>query len=64
MSYGKGVLPIRKIEKILKYNGYVYIRNNGHQIWKGSDGSTIVVPRSCCTYIVNKMFKENNIEMC
>ena len=63
MSYGKGILSLRKIDRILKANGFVYVRNNGHQIWKNEIGNTIVVPRSCCTYIITKMFKENNIVM-
>ena len=62
MSYKKGVMSLRKIDRILTDNGYTYVRNNGHQIWKGPKGNTIVIPRSCCTVLINKLFKKNNLE--
>lgn len=62
MGHGKGAIPKRKIEKTLRENGYEYVRFNGHYIWKGSNGNTIAIPRTYCTYLVQRVFKENGIK--
>lgn len=61
MSHGKGAIPKRKIEKILKDNGYTYVRSNGHDIYKNEEGVTISIPRTCCTYLLRREFKEKGI---
>lgn len=63
MCYGKGKISLRKIEIILKNNGFIYVRNNGHQIWRGPKGNMVVIPRSCCTYIIDKIIKDNCLEI-
>ena len=63
MSHGKGAIPMRKIERILKANGYVYDRFNGHHIYKNEEGKTIAIPRTCCTYLIQRVFKENGIKV-
>lgn len=51
----------RKVKKILKYNGFEYVRNNGHQIY--SDGKrTISIPRSWNGAIIKRLIKENNLK--
>lgn len=60
MSRGKGAIPMREVSKILKKNGYENVRNNGHQIWSNGT-NTISIPCSCCTYIIQRLFKENKI---
>lgn len=61
MSHGKGTIPMRQIERTLKDNGYTYVRFNGHYIWKGEEGNTIAIPKTCCTPLIKRVFKENNI---
>ena len=63
MSHGKGAIPMRKIERALKENGYVYDRFNGHHIYKNKEGKTIAIPRTCCTYLIQRVFKENEIKV-
>jgi predicted RNA binding protein YcfA (HicA-like mRNA interferase family) len=58
---GKGAIPFKKIDKILKANGYEYIRNNGHYIYSNGK-NTIAIPKTCCTYLIKRLFKENNIK--
>lgn len=62
MGHGKGVIPMRKIERTLKANGYEFVRFNGHYIYKNNSGNTIAVPRTCCTYLVQRLYKENGIK--
>ena len=62
MGYGKGAIPIRNVEKILKKNGYRYVRDNGHRIYKNEKGNIIAIPMSCCTYLIMRVFKENGIK--
>lgn len=62
MSHGKGNIPLRKIERTLKDNGYTYIRFNGHWIWKSPTGNTIAIPKTCCAPLIRRLYKENNIK--
>lgn len=61
MGHGKGAIPRRKIERTLKENGYTYVRFNGHWIYKNAEGNTISIPRTCCSPLIQRLFKENNI---
>ena len=61
MGHGKGAIPQRKIDKILKDNGYEFVRYNGHWIYKGTEGNTLAIPKTCCTYLVQRVFRENGI---
>ncbi len=61
MSHGKGSIPYRKVDKILRKNGYKMTRFNGHYIYENIDGNQISIPRTCCTYLVQRVFKENNV---
>ncbi|SDN45128.1 hypothetical protein SAMN04490370_12526 [Eubacterium ruminantium] len=63
MSHGKGSIPMRKIDHILKENNYTFVRYNGHYIWKGKEGNTVAIPKTCCTPLIRRIFKENNIKM-
>lgn len=58
---GKGAIPLRKVDKILRSNGYEKVRGNGHLIYSNGK-NTISIPLSCCTYIVKRLFKENGIK--
>lgn len=59
---GKGPMPMRKINKILKKNGYEIDRYSGdHRIYKNNDGNTIIIPLSCHKLLVRREFKQNNI---
>lgn len=50
----------KAVEKMLKHNGFVYVRNNGHKIY--SDGKrTIAIPRSMNRMIIQRLIKENNL---
>lgn len=61
MSHGKGAIPKRKIEKILKANGFRYVRNNGHEIYKNNQGVVVAVPRTCCESLLRREFKQKGI---
>lgn len=61
MSHGKGAVPKRKIEKILKANGFQYVRNNGHEIYRNDQGVTVAIPRTCCTPLLRREFKAKGI---
>ena len=61
MGHGKGSMSYREVDKILKNNGYKIIRCNGHKIYGNDGGNTISIPKTCCTYLVKRVFKENNI---
>jgi len=63
MGHGKGAFNKRAVQRVLKENGYTLVRSNGHDIYKGGDGSTISIPRTYCTFIITRLFKENNIEI-
>ena len=63
MSHGKGSIPYRKVAKILKDNGYKEVRFNGHHIYENDKGNTIAIPKTCCTYVVQREFKKNGIKM-
>ena len=63
MSHGKGAIPERKVKKILKDNGYEYVRFNGHYIYRNKEGKTIAIPRTYCTYIIQREFKEKGVVM-
>ncbi len=53
----------RAVEKLMKYNGYVYVRNNGHAIY--SNGKrTISIPRSMNGLIIKRLIKENGLKEC
>ncbi len=56
-------MPYRKVDKILKNNGYRMTRCNGHFIYENSEGRMISIPKTCCTYIVQRVFKDNCIVM-
>ena len=59
---GKGPIPLRKIDKILKSNGYYLDRYNGdHRIYKNDQGDRIVIPPSCHKLLIRREFKEKNI---
>lgn len=62
MSHGKGSISIRKIDSTLKRNGFKLDRENGHRIYKNNLGDTIIIPRSCHNYLIQRVFKENNIQ--
>ena len=62
MSHGQG-FALRDIERILKDNGYTYDRFNGHYIWKGESGNTVAIPRTCCRPLIQRVFRENGIEL-
>ena len=61
MAHGKGQIPKRKIEKILKANGYRYIRSNGHDIFGNDQGIIISVPRSCNKCVMQREFKAKGV---
>ena len=63
MGHGKGAIPYRKVAKILKDNGYREVRFNGHHIYENDEGNTIAIPKTCCTYVVQREFKKNGIKM-
>lgn len=52
---------MREIDRIMKDNNYQYVRFNGHHIWKGVDGNTVAIPRTCCRPLIQRVFKENGI---
>lgn len=61
MAKSKGAMSKRNIDKILRKNGYQIIRCNGH--WIYSNGTnTIAIPKSLCTPLIQRLFKENNIK--
>lgn len=62
-SFGKGAIPLRKVQKILKANGYSYLRQNGdHLIYKNDIGDTIAIAPKCATPQIKRIFKEHNID--
>ena len=64
MGRGKGAIPYRKIDRILKESGYLYVRDNGHKIYQNNNGDIIAIPKTCCTYLIKRLFKEHNIKEC
>lgn len=61
MGHGKGSISYREVDRILKNNGYTIIRCNGHRIYGNDEGKHISIPKTCCTYLVQRVFKENGI---
>lgn len=62
-SFGNGAIPLRKVQKILKANGYSYVRNNGdHMVYKHESGDTISIAPKCATPQIKRIFKEHNID--
>ncbi len=53
----------RALNKMLKHNGYVYVRNNGHKIYTNGK-RTISIPRSMNGVIIRRLIKENNLKEC
>lgn len=62
MSHGKGY-DMREIERIMKDNDYRFVRFNGHYIYKGINGNTVAIPRTCCRPLIQRVFRENGIEI-
>lgn len=62
MGHGKGSIPYRKVDKILRNNGYTQVRFNGHHIYENKEGNTIAIPKTCCTYVIQREFKTNKIK--
>lgn len=59
---GKGPMSLRKIDKILRKNGYHLDRYSGdHRIYKNEEGTMINIPPSCHKLLVRREFKEKNI---
>lgn len=61
MAHGKGQIPRKKIEKILKANGYRFVRSNGHDIFGNDQGIIISVPRTCNRCIMRREFKAKGL---
>lgn len=62
MCRGKGSIPLRKIQRMLKDNGYRLDRVNDHFIYKNdSKNDTFILPRSCHDLLIRRMFKEHGI---
>lgn len=56
MSHGKGY-DMREIERIMKDNDYRFVRFNGHYIYKGINGNTVAIPRTCCRPLIQRVFR-------
>ena len=60
---GKGNISLRKVDKILRSNGYRIERYSGdHRIYKNDEGDTIIIPPSVHKQLIKRTFKENNIK--
>ena len=59
---GRGSMSIRKINKILRDNGWRLVRKTPHYIYK-KDGEEleIAIPRSCHNDIIRRLFKKHGI---
>lgn len=56
-------LKFQKVDKILRKNGFQCVRHSGsHSIYKKGD-NTLSIPNSCNGLIIQRLFRENNIDM-
>lgn len=51
----------RNVDKMLRANGYVLARSNGHKIYTKKGCKSIAVPKSCNRRIIARLIKENNL---
>jgi len=59
---GRGSMPIRKVNKILKANGWRLVREAPHCVYKKEgEELEIVIPKSCHNDIIKRSFKKHGI---
>lgn len=53
----------KEFEKLLKENGFVYIRTKGsHHIYYNNSGKHISIPKTLNSVIARRLCKENNLK--
>lgn len=61
-NHKRAPIPMRKVHRVLKENGYHVARNSGdHKIYKNTAGVVISIPMSCNGILIRRLFRENNI---
>lgn len=54
----------KRIHRDLLANGFMLSNNkhkSSHMVYKNESGKIIVIPKSCNKYLIERLYKENNI---
>lgn len=55
---------VKDFRKVLKDNGFQYIRNRGsHEIYKNANGNEVVIKKKLNPTIALRLIKENKLEV-